>query len=171
MAIYLGLGSNEGDRIQNLHNAVNELERTGEIILSKLSSIFDTEPVGFKNQKRFLNAVIEIQTKLAPYDLLKLIKGIEKRLGRKETFKDGPRIIDIDILSYNNKIVKSEILSIPHPELHLRKFVLIPLSEIASDYIHPINKLSVWQMLKQCPDYQVKRYSVFNIKIEKIIEG
>ena len=162
MIIYLSLGTNTGVREQNLQKAIYELKNNKEIHLCKYSSIFESEPVGYKNQSWFLNAVIEIDTNLKPYELLKLIKVIEKQIGRKRTYRWGPRIIDIDILSYENKILKIKELTVPHPEMHLRKFVLIPLAEIAPFYIHPKNKLSVWQMIQQCPDNQVYWRTMFN---------
>lgn len=171
MILYLGLGTNLGNREDNLTKAIYELKKTGEINILKISSIYESEPVGYKNQSWFLNAVIEANSALPSFQLLKLIKGIEERLGRRETFRWGPRIIDIDILSYEDTIIQTRRLIIPHPEMHLRKFVLIPLAEIAPFYTHPVKKISVWQMIKQCPNYQLDWYSNFNDFLEKSIEN
>lgn len=162
MIIYLGLGSNEGDREQNLQKAIKKLRQSKEINVTKLSSIFESEPIGYINQSWFLNAVIEVESNFKPYDLLQFIKDIEEELGRRKTFRWGPRIIDIDIISYGNYVLKSSRLTIPHPQMHFRKFVLIPLFEIAPYYIHPVSKLSVWQMIQQSPDNKVYLYKTFN---------
>ena len=161
MNVYLGLGSNVRDRVGNLKKAVDELKQTKEIHITKLSSIYKSEPVDYKNQPWFFNAVIEAYSDLNPHDLLKLVKRIEKIIGRSETFKWGPRIIDIDILCFENKIIQTSTLIIPHPQMYKRKFVLIPLAEIAPFYIHPVKKISVGQMIKNCPDNQVECYSKF----------
>lgn len=144
--IYLSLGSNLGDREKNLETALSELENEGIVILKK-SSIYETAPWGYEKQPEFLNMAMEGLTLLGPYDLLKLIKEIESKMGRKKTIKYGPRVIDIDIIFYNNIILKSKVLTIPHPLMHKREFVLKPLCEIVPDFIHPELKLSVKEML------------------------
>lgn len=144
--IYLVLGSNVGNRADNIQEAIEELKNCGLTIL-KESSLYNTAPWGYIEQSDFLNMALECSTNLCPYSLLKEIKDIEKKMGRKETIRYGPRIIDIDIIFYNNLIVKSEQLTIPHPLMHKREFVLKPLCEIAPDFIHPELKLSVKQLL------------------------
>ncbi|WP_297213414.1 MULTISPECIES: 2-amino-4-hydroxy-6-hydroxymethyldihydropteridine diphosphokinase [Thermodesulfovibrio] len=144
--IYLSLGSNLGDREKNLETALSELKNEGIVILKK-SSIYETAPWGYEKQPEFLNMAMEGLTLLEPYDLLKLIKEIENKMGRKKTIKYGPRVIDIDIIFYNNIILKSEVLTIPHPLMHKRDFVLKPLCEIASEFIHPELKISVKKLL------------------------
>lgn len=144
--IYLSLGSNLGDREKNLDTALSELKNEGIVILKK-SSIYETAPWGYEKQPEFLNMAMEGLTLLEPYDLLKLIKEIENKIGRKKTIKYGPRVIDIDIIFYNNIILKSEVLTIPHPLMHKRDFVLKPLCEIASEFIHPELKISVKKLL------------------------
>lgn len=144
--IYLSLGSNLGDREKNLETALSELKNEGIVILKK-SSIYETAPWGYEKQPEFLNMAMEGLTLLEPYDLLKLIKEIENKMGRKKTIKYGPRVIDIDIIFYNNIILKSEVLTIPHPLMHKREFVLKPLCEIASEFIHPELKISVKKLL------------------------
>lgn len=144
--VYLILGSNLGSRADNIQDAIEELKNCGLTILKK-SSLYNTAPWGYKEQSDFLNMALECSTNLCPYTLLREIKDIEKKMGRKETIRYGPRIIDIDIIFYNNLILKSEQLTIPHPLMHKREFVLKPLCEIAPDFIHPELKLSVKQLL------------------------
>ncbi len=143
--VYLGLGSNLGDRRHNISKALDLLSKA--LRLHKISSIYETEPVGFSNQPKFLNAVCEMKTNLSPLQLLTFIKGIETKSGRKPSFKNAPRIIDIDILLYNNKIVNTPVLTIPHPALVERAFVLIPLAEIRPELKHPKEKKPVSELL------------------------
>lgn len=146
MAIaYLGLGSNLGDRIENLVTALELI--SAQAIVELLSSIYETEPVGFKEQPLFLNAACRISTVLNPEQLLKLAKEIESSHGREISFRNAPRPIDIDILLYDNIIVKKANLTIPHPRLTERAFVLIPLAEIAPEVLHPESYLTIKQIL------------------------
>ena len=137
MAIaYLGLGSNLGEREENLRQALALL--SAEVNLEEVSSIYETEPVGYKEQPLFLNLVCRIATNLPPEELLHLVKDIETRMGRVPSGQiNSPRPIDIDILFYDNKIMETPNLTIPHPHLKDRAFVLIPLNEIAPDLVHP----------------------------------
>ncbi len=146
--VYLLLGSNLGDRAKNIENALEELEKIGVIILKK-SSLYETKPWGYKKQPDFLNLAIECSTSLSPFDLLGEIKKIEIKMGRQNTIKYGPRIIDIDIIFYDNLILKSDTLTIPHPLMHEREFALKPLCEIAPHIIHPELKVSLKELLKQ----------------------
>ena len=132
---YLCLGSNLGDREQNLTQALTQLSRI--VTLDKISTIYETEPVGYKGQPFFLNLVCQITTSLKPQELLHLAKAIEDKLGRVPSFPNAPRPIDIDILFYDAEIVKTDDLIIPHPRLVERAFVLIPLAELAPDLVHP----------------------------------
>ncbi len=150
--VYLLIGSNLGDREHNLKIALEHLKEYN-IIISKTSSIHNTSPWGFKDQPDFLNQAIEAFTTLEPYDLLKKLKNIEKQMGRIKSLKYGPRIIDIDIIFYNDLILESEELSIPHPLMHMRDFVLKPLYEIAPDFIHPKLNLSVRDLLINLKDF------------------
>ncbi len=149
--VYLLLGSNEGNRIENFNKASELIElRYGKIICS--SSIYETEAWGLKEQNAFLNQAVMIQTSLPALLLLTKLKAIESETGRTETVKWGPRVIDIDILFYGNDIVKLPELTIPHPYLHLRRFTLTPLNEIAKEFVHPVLQKTVTTLLKECKD-------------------
>lgn len=135
--VYIGIGSNLGDRRQNCLRALDYL-KDSNLRIVRASSQYDTEPWGHTNQPRFINMVVEVSTDLSARDLLAALKKIEIMMGRTTTFKWGPRIIDLDILIYNDLNLNEEDLKIPHPHLHERKFVLQPLSEIAPELIHPV---------------------------------
>lgn len=128
---YLGLGSNLGNKKLNIDRAVQLLQEHMQIIVTRVSSYYETEPVGYKEQDWFINAVVEIETSLDPYDLLKYCNQIEKELKRERIIRWGPRIIDVDILLYDNFRSDDRILTIPHPRMTERAFVMIPLLEIA----------------------------------------
>jgi len=149
--VFISLGSNLKDKFTNIKLATYHLNTLGKII--KKSSIYKTSPVENKNQPYFLNCVVEINTKLKPKELLKKIKEIEKNMGRKESKKRyQPRIIDLDILFYGKKIIKSKTLTIPHKKLHQRKFVLWPLAEIAPNFIHPVLKKTIKKIKDELRD-------------------
>jgi 2-amino-4-hydroxy-6-hydroxymethyldihydropteridine diphosphokinase len=132
MAIcYLSLGSNLGNKRTNLKRAVTLIGKHPQIKLIAQSSLYETEPVGYREQPYFLNIVIKIETTLSPQRLWQVVQSIEKKMGRKPSLRWGPRLIDIDILLYNNLVLSYPNLEIPHPELEKRAFVLIPLYEIA----------------------------------------
>ena len=135
--VYLGLGSNLGDRKKNIDDMISSLCDEQEIELCKMSSIYETDPVGPVEQGKFLNCVIAIKTSLEPEELLIVAKDIERRLKRKDTIRWGPRTADIDILLYGSRVFKSDTLVIPHQSMWERAFVLIPLHEIASGIILP----------------------------------
>lgn len=136
--VFLGIGSNIGDKEDNIRKAVVMIKEKCKIL--KSSSLYETEPVGYKEQDWFLNCAVEIETKLEPLELLDFLQSIEKKLKRAKTIKNGPRTIDLDILFYGDKIVNEANLVIPHPRLHERLFVLEPLKEIASGFVHPVLK-------------------------------
>lgn len=142
--VYLGLGSNIGNRSQNLTTALTELTQFGTIL--KKSQIYETEPIGYKNQEDFLNMAIEISTILSPIELIVRLEEIEHKMGRIKEIPDGPRIIDLDILLFGNEIIDTPSLKIPHPKLQKRKFVLQPLSEIAGKLIHPVLNQSIQEL-------------------------
>ncbi|MCX6281447.1 MAG: 2-amino-4-hydroxy-6-hydroxymethyldihydropteridine diphosphokinase [Bacteroidetes bacterium] len=170
-SVFLLLGSNRGDREQNLLKACAGInQRIGRIL--KSSSMYESEPWGFEDSTSFYNQALEIETALSAEDLLAMIHSIEKDLGRlREVQACGPscgcstkgyssRTIDIDILFYSSKIVFTETLMIPHPRLHERLFTLLPLDEIAPDHIHPVYRRTVSELLKGCTDKgQVHRIS------------
>ncbi|MBI2857376.1 MAG: 2-amino-4-hydroxy-6-hydroxymethyldihydropteridine diphosphokinase [Chloroflexi bacterium] len=133
--VYLGLGSNLGDRAANIGRALEFLGESVEVL--RVSALYETEPWGYSEQPRFLNAACVINTTLAPRDLLALAKDVERRLGRRPSFRYGPRAIDIDILLYDNRTITEPDLVIPHPRMLERAFVLVPLAEIAPDVMHP----------------------------------
>jgi 2-amino-4-hydroxy-6-hydroxymethyldihydropteridine diphosphokinase len=149
--VYLALGSNVGDREENIRRAITLLDDSG-IDLEKISSLYETEPVDYLDQSWFLNAVLEAQTSLEPLPLLKVMRGIELAMGSKKAFPKGPRLIDLDILLYNDQTIKTAELQVPHPRMLDRKFVLIPLVEIASGLRHPSWPGTARQMLDISPD-------------------
>jgi 2-amino-4-hydroxy-6-hydroxymethyldihydropteridine diphosphokinase len=138
--VYLGVGSNIGNRQENCREAVRMLAENGLTVV-RHSSLVETEPWGVADQSRFINMAVEVETDAAPEQLLVILKKIEKNMGRTNAIRWGPRVIDLDILFYDDLILDTDGLIIPHPLLHERDFVLIPLAEIAPKKIHPrLNK-------------------------------
>ncbi|OHX51874.1 2-amino-4-hydroxy-6-hydroxymethyldihydropteridine diphosphokinase [Planococcus salinarum] len=137
--IYLSLGSNMGDRLEMLKQAVRTLVKHPEVNVLKISSLYETDPVGYTEQDAFLNMVVYLQTDLSALELLDLCQGIERELNRKRDVRWGPRTIDLDILLFNHDNIKTERLIIPHPRMHERAFVLVPLLELdpAHDFTEP----------------------------------
>ena len=150
---YLCLGGNIGDRESAIYQALFEIsQRVGEITAK--SKVYETEAWGVENQQAYLNQCIEVKTLLSPDELITTLLSIEQYLGRVRSLNGvyEPRTIDIDILFYNHAIIENEQLTIPHPRLQLRKFVLIPLNEICSNYLHPLLNKTIFNLLSQCED-------------------
>ncbi len=148
--VFLGLGSNLGDRKKNIQDAVRRIQERGIAGGIKVSSLYETEPEGVKKQPLFLNGVLEMETDLSPQELLAALKSIEKQGGRKKGWKWGPRIIDLDLLLYGDLVMKEEDLEVPHPLLAERPFVLIPLAEIAPEFVHPVLKKTISGLRDKC---------------------
>ena len=150
--IYLSLGSNRGDRTGTIRNAIELLQHSG-VEEVRVSSFYRTQPVGFTAQAWFINCVAEIQTDLMPMRLLDTCKAVERALGRRPGVAKGPRPIDIDILFYEDLLIRSPHLTVPHPRLAERRFVLVPLKELAPHLRHPVSGLSVLEMLHDSQDH------------------
>lgn len=132
---YIALGSNLCDPVTQVNNALTALEKLPRTKLIQQSSLYQSEPVGYDNQPDFINAVAEVSTNLSPETLLKELLAIEKKFGRERPFPNAPRILDLDLLLYDNVVQKTDFLTLPHPRIHLRSFVILPLAEIAPDLI------------------------------------
>ena len=146
--IYIGIGSNLGNREENCGKAVEVLSQRG-IRVVRASSMIETEPWGVRQQPRFINMAVEAETSLGPEELLAVLKDIEDELGRVPDVRWGPRTIDLDILLYGDLVMKTPELEIPHPGMKDRDFVLRPLAEIAPDMVHPVLKKSIRELLKE----------------------
>jgi len=146
--VYLGVGSNLGERASHLEEAKSLLANVPGVRFLRSSTIYETDPVGGPSKNKYLNAAWEIETDLSPRDLKDRLRLIEERLGRKRSFRNAPREIDLDILFYGDEVVEEEDLRIPHPRLHERLFVLEPLSELAPEKIHPRLKRTVKELLR-----------------------
>lgn len=147
MTVYLGLGANLGDREQNIRRALELL--SAKVSIEQVSSFYETDPVGYLAQPRFINAVCRGTTHLPLVELLALAKEIEAALGRVRSFPNAPRPIDIDILFYGNQVVRSPQLTVPHPRLEERAFVLLPLAEIAPELVHPVSGRKIKELREE----------------------
>lgn len=155
--VYLALGSNLGDRLANLKQAINAL--TPQMEVKAKSQVYETPPWGYADQPKFLNQVVKAKTYLEPEPLLKHLKRLEVALGRKQTFQNGPRLIDIDILFYDDLVLNQPALILPHPRLHERAFVLLPLMDIDPDLVHPVNKKTVRDMAAACDAVGIEKFA------------
>jgi 2-amino-4-hydroxy-6-hydroxymethyldihydropteridine diphosphokinase len=148
---YLLIGGNLGNRSANLQKAIQLLEQNcGQVVQS--SAIYETAAWGFTDQPAFYNQALKMETKYSPEKLMQELLMIEEKMGRIRTIKLGPRIIDLDILFFNQSILNTETLILPHPAISERRFVLLPIVEIAADLIHPVFQKNMEQLLKECPD-------------------
>lgn len=149
--VYLSLGSNVGDRARNLQDAIVALGKLS-VQVERVSSVYETEPVDYLDQPWFLNCVVQAETELPALELLRALRGIESQMGSKKLIAKGPRLIDIDILLYGSEVIDTPELQVPHPRMHLRRFVLQPLAEIAPDVQHPVSHLSISDLLAHTSD-------------------
>jgi len=153
---YIGLGSNIEPRKQYLDDAINELSKNRQIEIVSKSSVYETDPVGFLDQGQFLNMVIEVKTSLRNIELLDVCQQIEQAFGRERTIKNGPRTIDLDILLFNSENRDLDRLRIPHPRLHERAFVLVPLYEIAPQVVMPTTGVLIEELLNKLPQKEIE---------------
>jgi 2-amino-4-hydroxy-6-hydroxymethyldihydropteridine diphosphokinase len=147
----IALGANLGDRLATLTDSVRQIGRLGSIVA--VSSLYDTEPVGYSDQPRYLNGVLLLETGLEPDELLDALQRIEHDLGRVRSFRNAPRTLDLDLLFHGNRVMQTDRLTVPHPRLHERAFVLVPLSELAPDLVHPVLGKPIRELLKALPDH------------------
>ena len=149
MIAYIGIGSNLGDRLENLRAAVSKLTRIGEVI--RTSPVYETTPVGLREQPLFLNAVVEVATGFAPQGMIDELLRIEKELGRDRNHnqQDAPRIIDLDLLLLGDAISSDSVARVPHPRMHNRKFVLQPLSDLTPELVHPVEEQTIDELLHE----------------------
>lgn len=155
--VFIALGSNLGDRQENLRNAVDSL--SPKVVPLKCSPIYETPPWGYTDQPNFLNQVVKAETNLSPNLLLSYLKEIESSIGRQETFRFGPRLIDLDLLFYNGDVIESPPLTVPHPQLAERAFVLMPLADLAPEFVHPTLHLTVADMLTKVDQQGISHYA------------
>lgn len=156
VTVYLGLGTNKGDRQANLRAAIEDLPP--EVTVTAESSVYQTPPWGYTDQPDFLNMVAAGETRLAPQELLAYLKELEQQVGRTATFRWGPREIDIDILDYGGQMLDLEGLTLPHPRMEARAFVLVPLAEIAPEWVHPRLGVSIRELLAELDTGQIELF-------------
>ena len=146
--VFIGVGSNEGGRLEHISRAIRALGSTSEVRLVQMATIIETEPIGGPPQGPYLNTVVELETSLAPLDLLRALQDVERRLGRTPSPQRwSPRPIDLDLLLYDDRVIQEPTLCVPHPRMHERRFVLEPLSQLAPDIIHPVLHQSISALL------------------------
>ena len=148
---FIGAGANLGEPVRQIRQALDELEKSPGVRLGAVSSLYRTQPMGPVEQPPFINAVFSLECGISPQDLLVLLLDVEQRMGRVRGERWGPRVIDLDLLFYGGEIISEQGLEVPHPRLHERRFVLVPLVEIAPDIIHPVLKKSAFDLLAALP--------------------
>ncbi len=154
---YIAFGSNIGHRFENCTDGIKRLAQSGKAVILKQSGFYETEPVDYTDQDWFVNGVVKIGTSLDPSDLLKMLKSIEKEIGRTQTVvRYGPRILDMDIILYDDLVLNSPQLTIPHPRMHKRRFVLCPICDIDPDVIHPVLHYNMQILLDKLEDFSQK---------------
>jgi 2-amino-4-hydroxy-6-hydroxymethyldihydropteridine diphosphokinase len=159
---YILLGSDTGDKKENIGRCFKEISKIS-VCPPRISSIYETEPWGFNSQEMFFNAAVELKTKLTPYELLDYLLETEKRMGRERgEERYVSRVIDADILFFGDLIMNDERLEIPHPRLHLRRFALVPMSELNPDLVHPVLKKNVSELLKELNDPLIVKKTLFS---------
>ena len=134
---YIGIGSNQGNSIELIKRALDLIDLVPGVKITRVAPLYRTEPIGYTDQPWFYNTVAELEVQVAPFELLDILEDVERKLGRVRTIRWGPRTIDLDILLFGKNIIDEESLRIPHPLMHLRRFVLVPMVELAPDFIHP----------------------------------
>jgi len=165
--IFIGLGSNVGDRLGFLDAAILELGELSNTKIVGMSSVYETEPYGNKNQPEFLNMAVELESNLEPDKLFSGLKSIEEKLGRHRTERWGPREIDLDLLYFGKRVVNQKNLQVPHPEVGHRRFVLVPLNEIAHFFIDPVRRKNISELLAECTDSGVVRKTELTIRLQE----
>ena len=147
--VYISLGSNMGDKEKNINEAIDRLKKIKDIRVTKVATIIETVPWGYENQDSFKNSAIEIETILSPKELMEKLLNIEKEMKRERIIKWGPRIIDLDIILFDDYVTSDDYVTLPHPRMEEREFVLEPLNEIAPNVIHPLTKKRIFKMLEE----------------------
>ncbi|MEK7749322.1 MAG: 2-amino-4-hydroxy-6-hydroxymethyldihydropteridine diphosphokinase [Bacteroidota bacterium] len=165
--IYIGLGSNVGDRLGYLDSAVKELSELSATKVVGMSSVYETEPYGNKDQPEFLNMAVELESSMDLDELFSGLKSIEAKLGRHRTERWGPREIDLDLLYYGKHVVNQKKLQVPHPEVGHRRFVLVPLNEIAHFFIDPVRRKNISELLAECSDSGVVRKTELTTRLQE----